>query len=410
MNPSEDFVYRVCQKSFLSLWSYARPRGRKGKELCDILVVCDPYVIIFSVKDIGLGKSGEISVDWKRWTKAAVEESRKQIYGAERWIRSASHVVRSDGTQALAFPTPSERWIFRVAVALGGKDQVPVATGDLSKGYVHIFDEAAFNIVLHELDTITDFVNYLRAKEEMATQGTRMLCRGEENVLALYLRNGLKFPKSPDQIIIDDDLWGPLQQEHSYLAKKQADKVSYVWDGLIEVVCADTLEGRLEFGDLTEAEQALRVMAREDRYSRRLLGRAFQEFIETGVAKKIRSRMIASESGIVYVFLACPHGTEREHRKRELVLRCFVARGRYQDRETVVGIATEQHDRCKGSSLDLAYLRIPDWNQERQQMMEKIQAELGYFHKPIVTALSEPEYPVIGGVIGGGSDGVKLAS
>ena len=37
LNPSERFVYSACKASFLSLWSYANPRGEPGKELCDIL-------------------------------------------------------------------------------------------------------------------------------------------------------------------------------------------------------------------------------------------------------------------------------------------------------------------------------------------------------------------------------------
>jgi len=51
LDTSEEFVNWVCQQSSLSLWSYASPRGKKGKELCDILVVCDPDIIIISVKD-----------------------------------------------------------------------------------------------------------------------------------------------------------------------------------------------------------------------------------------------------------------------------------------------------------------------------------------------------------------------
>ena len=50
LNSTEQFVYRTCRKSFLSLWSYANPRGKPGKELCDILIVCEPDLVIFSVK------------------------------------------------------------------------------------------------------------------------------------------------------------------------------------------------------------------------------------------------------------------------------------------------------------------------------------------------------------------------
>jgi hypothetical protein len=51
---AEKFVYRMCKKSFLSLWSYANPLGKMDKELCDILVVCGQDIVIFSVKHIEL--------------------------------------------------------------------------------------------------------------------------------------------------------------------------------------------------------------------------------------------------------------------------------------------------------------------------------------------------------------------
>jgi hypothetical protein len=51
MNKAELLVYRLCRKSFLSLWSYMNPRRKpSGKELCDVIVVCEPDVLIVSVK------------------------------------------------------------------------------------------------------------------------------------------------------------------------------------------------------------------------------------------------------------------------------------------------------------------------------------------------------------------------
>lgn len=58
-NDSEQFVYDICRKSFLSLWSYANPLGKNLKELCDTLIVCDPDIIIISVKNIQITDSGK---------------------------------------------------------------------------------------------------------------------------------------------------------------------------------------------------------------------------------------------------------------------------------------------------------------------------------------------------------------
>ncbi len=192
MNRSEDFVYNICRHSFLSLWSYANPQGMSGKELCDVLIVCDPDVVVVSVKEIGLGDTGDISTDWDRWSRRAIDASAKQIYGAERWLKSAKRVVKSDGTDGLSLPDLQKRRVHRVAVALGSEGRAPIKYGDLGKGFVHVFDESSFYFVLHELNTISDFVEYLAAKEAYSASGKKIVFEGtEEDLLAMYLHEGL---------------------------------------------------------------------------------------------------------------------------------------------------------------------------------------------------------------------------
>lgn len=395
-NKAEEFVYRVCRKSFLSLWSYANPRGKEpGKELCDILVVCEPYVIIFSVKDIKVRKSVDISIDWERWYKHAIEESCNQIYGAERWIKSATHVIRKDGTPGLPFPKVRNRRIHRIAVALGGEGKAPIPFGDFGKGFVHVFDEVSFYIVMQELDTISDFIKYLIDKENLYDSGVKTILQGaEEDLLALYLHNGRKFPTNYSAISVDNTLWKSFKNKKEYKAKKIADRDSYVWDRLIEAFCKDILHGNLEFGNsLTEAEIVTRTMAREDRFGRRILGKSFKEFIDLSRQNKVRSRMLPSPSGVLYVFLALPHGEDRKFRIAELGNRCFVARGLNQKCKTVIGIATEQYEPGKGFSLDSCYIYKPTWTDKDQAYLENMQKELGYFSKSVQTRNEEDEYP-----------------
>jgi hypothetical protein len=40
VNTAEEFVLRVCQRSFLLLSCCNNPGGKDNDELCDILVVC----------------------------------------------------------------------------------------------------------------------------------------------------------------------------------------------------------------------------------------------------------------------------------------------------------------------------------------------------------------------------------
>jgi hypothetical protein len=395
MNKAEELVNKLCTKSFLSLWSYPNPQGKdSGKELCDILVVCEPDVIIFSVKEIGLTNSGDVSVDWKRWLKRAIEDSAKQIYGAERWIKQAKNVIKRDGKRGLPFPDVTTRRTHRVAVALGGEEEVPLYFGDLGRGFVHVFGEVSLEVVMNELDTITDFVNYLRDKEDLYHKGVKItFIGGEEDLLALYLQQGRSFPVKWDAILLDEGMWRGFSRRPEYKAKKEADRDSYFWDRLVEIICDDFYADELQLGSaLCDIELALRTMARENRFARRVLAKSFLNFISLK-EKKIRARISRSPSGMTYVFLARPHGEDRDYRRKELVSRCFVARGLHPDQTTVIGIATEEYEPTKGFSVDVAFFSQRTWTTEDQEKMDFLQREMGFFASPIKTKSHEDEYP-----------------
>lgn len=225
MNEAEELVAKLCRKSFLSLWSYPNPKGKDNKELCDLLVVCEPDVIIFSVKEIKLPETGDITVDWARWHRKAVEESCNQIYGAERWINRSIDVITNEGETAISFPEASKRRIHRVAVALGSKGQVPIKFGDFGRGFIHVFDEISLDVIMSERDTISDFVKYLSDKEEFYQSKKTVFFEGEESLLTIYLKNNCSFPSNYDMVIIDGNIWGDFRNSEQYKAKKKQTKL-----------------------------------------------------------------------------------------------------------------------------------------------------------------------------------------
>ena len=227
---SERYLTQLANRSFLSLWSYSnvyRDQGRKaskgdGKEFCDLLVVFNEHIIIFSDKNCTFTNSGNLDVDWRRWYKKTIENSANQIWGAENWINSYPKLIFLDSTCTVPFPIPlpisAKAKIHRIVVAhgaserckaeLGGSGSLmlfPAITGfdhikaisdggrpfavgqvDPTKGYVHIFDDTSLAIILGKLDTITDFVSYLQKKESFVLSGQLLGSAGEEELLAHY--------------------------------------------------------------------------------------------------------------------------------------------------------------------------------------------------------------------------------
>jgi hypothetical protein len=393
MTPSEEYVKTLCEKTFLSLWCYANPIGKKNKELCDLLVVCDPSIIIISVKEIQYKDTDDFDTDYQRWRKKAIDNSVDQIYGAERWITTARNVTTVEGEQALIFPSKESARVYRVAVAFGSQGKASIQFSDFGKGFVHVFDEQSLNILMNELDTITDFIEYLDKKERLSISGKKLaLDGGEEDLLAYFLSNNRSFPTEPDFIVFTNGIWDQFIKSKEYQTKKELNKRSYAWDALIEQLSTYFRENELlTTHPLDTFEFVIRIMAKEDRFCRRMLSEVLFEFLNKS-KEGVSARIFPSPSGVTYLFQASNEDLDRKYRCMELELRCNLARGIVKENKIVVGIATERLRLGAGASWDVLYYRLDDWSVEAQQKFEQIQQMTGFFKNAIPRHYTAYEY------------------
>ncbi|MFW7340706.1 hypothetical protein V0R37_04070 [Pollutimonas sp. H1-120] len=387
LTPSERLVNDMSASSFMRLWTHSNPIGKGGKELCDCLVVCGPHIIIISVKEIEFRDTGN-AVGWERWQKAAIDKSVQQIWGAERWLRVAEHVIRNDGREIVLAPQADRRF-HRITVSLGGRGNVPLKWGDFGHGFVHLLDEFSLKSFFSELTTITDFVRYLSAVESIFERGARPIFvgSGAEDLLALYVQNGEDFglfdpgTGEPALALIQEGIWEALVKHPAYLSRNKDLESSYAWDRLIEHFAEDLLtDGMLDMfrKEVTQNELALVSMAMQPRCHRANLADAFLEFL-LPTTKHVAARVVMADCQTAFVFTT-GGSADRELRARELALRCLVVRCRCSSVKTVVGIATDRPQAGKrGHSSDIVYLHMPEWDQAETAKVDQIQAELGYF-------------------------------
>ena len=399
-NDSEAYVAAVCERSFLSLWSYPNPTGKKGKELCDLLVVCGRDVAVVSVKDIRPSDTADEGVRVDRWTKRALEGSFKQIAGAERWLRSERAVTDATGERAVELPPPAERRVHRLALAFGGRGEMPLYSGDFGDGFVHAMDERAFDLVLNELDTPADFFEYLRTKEDFLGRVQVVMDGQEEDLLALYLLGNrrLDVPDSTSMLVVADDLWAGFVSSEAYAARREADRVSYFWDALVETHVrglregtAYGLEGASPTPTLYESEPALRVLAMEGRFGRRVLSEQALDLVGR-CRGKVRARMVPSAGqAVTYVFLQ-DHGGEAERdQMAELMARSWVARDQHRQNPTVIGLVLGEMR--AGAPVHLSMLHLPTWTEEHVARAAYARDELGLFARPVWRRADRDEYP-----------------
>ncbi len=254
MTETEKITFELSKETFLSFWSFPNPIGKNNNELCDILVVCSPDIIIISVKDIS-------TYNQKRWIREAIEKSSGQIYGAERFLMKSDSILLKDKQTEICLPKKDIKNIYRVSVAFGRGDNFSLEFGELklNKGFVHVFDEKSVQIVLKELDTITDFIEFLKAKETFINSQVKHIVYSEEDYLTLYLQNGFNFPENVTTLITTGNLWEGFSKSSEYLEIKNENEISYNWDRIIELFHSDYENNVLTGSNsLNEVELCLR--------------------------------------------------------------------------------------------------------------------------------------------------------
>lgn len=430
LTPSEELLAKLCDRSFLSLWSYPNLFRKVGKELIDLLVVFGDDVILFSDKSCAYPDSGNTTLDWTRWYRRSITESVRQIRQAEDWIRRQPERVFLDAKATerlpIALPSSERLRIHRVCIALGASKRAETETGrktlsiapsttdgetsfaigrvSAANGWVHVFDDETLSAVLSELSTTPDFLDYLRKKEALFDGGRFAGAESELDLLAYFLWKGREFPvPDAEQFRLDPNLWPQVVADPQFLAAWEENKIGQFWDGLIEYLNDLYMKEQLEHGNtlsVAEHERVVRVMAGETRFYRRILSKWILERAERAKEGYVGSLCESEQSSVLYVLLIGPgdggksHKVYRQERVEQLYARCIAGKAVHPNRRIIVGIALDARG-VKGSSEDFIYMDTDGWSEERIVAAEKLRQELGFYIEGVAERgrINEAEYP-----------------
>lgn len=399
---SERVLTRLAKKAFLSLWSYAnvftdegRANGRgDGKELCDLLVVFGNDVLLFSDKDCQYHAQTDVKVAWPRWYKRAIEKSAKQLAGAEKFAREFPKRIFIDKhcqtPLPVALPDAAVARYFLIAVTRGAHDAARQFFGGGSSGsvmldssvrgrqhydepfhvgfplesgrFVHVLDEMTVNLLLEELDTVPDLVSYLACKDAfISTPGVVVSIPGEEEILASYmltLRDGQhalpEIPKEATFFGLPEGDWREYARSPQRAAKREADKVSYMWDAIIEhhsnfIRAGTAITVPIQSPDQVDHERIVRAMAQQNRLMRRQCGADLHYVLSRDEPKGVFARihMSGTPPERAFVFLAAKrqkHMTYEEYRESRmlyLATYCNAIKGDVPTLQEAIGVAAE---------------------------------------------------------------------
>lgn len=438
---TERALHRLCTSSFLRLWTYGNvfrdqaigARNRQGKEVCDALVVFRDRIIIFSDKECAFPDHEDLEVAWGRWYRRAILNSREQLLGAERWLRSHRDRVFLDKRCEERISALPVSWegvkVYKVIVVNGISGAIREYFGDsgslmlshegalegdrksatetdepfvikssFSDAHVfHVFDEWNLSIILTSLDTISDFVRYLDKREELFRSGMSFHAPGEEELLAYYLQHtdatgqhDFLFEDEYDAVAFESALWEQFKTGEHLQSAHFANRESYLWDRIIEDVTHDLLQGTLRCPvseGRTHETKILEQLASENRFTRRILARRLSEaMFRPNLDRGMFARTVLPQSGgsAYYLFLAVTWSLEedfeeyRNIRSRLLFEYCRAVGNHYEAATDVYGIATELNSKDV-RSWDLEYFDGSVFTERDKQESTAFSDEFGIY-------------------------------
>jgi hypothetical protein len=413
VNENERRLKDLCDRAFLTLWSYPSVHKSPGQEACDLLVVSGNDVIIFSDKAGPFSEQVDVHVGWAKWYRKAVGESLNQLRGAERRLKQHPDRLYVDAacTQPLPLqiPDPTVARYHRVAVVHGALERhasesggsgalaivpdivgsahcaslydrrEPFAIGqvDPAFGFVHVMDGPSLDILLSELDTVSDLLAYLRWKEDLIENGRLERASGEPDLLAYYIERvrltqnyNPTLPDSVGRLSLPAGAWDRYETSEACQSRQQANESSQVIDRLVEQFNRNAFT-RTEYAASTPGvaglEKIMRFLSREPRTRRRIIGDALETLLREAPADHFSAMTVVhpSEPGDprYVLLLLSPHHRDprvrdyaqyREFRLWMLCEYCRAVRYQFPDAQDIVGIATDL-TQGTGRSEDAVY-------------------------------------------------------
>lgn len=225
--------------------------------------------------------------------------------------------------------------------------------------HIHLFDDFTLPLVLSEVDTLTDFVEYLEFKEQLFESTNIGVIAGEENLLAFYLSefvHGDEWAELQSRaqgefvLSLKDTAWQEFTESKPYRVKKGAHERSYIWDNIINEFATHSFGGTLIEGPkpIEDNEYFFRHLAKESRFARGYLTSVMLErwlHFEEG---RVDYRVVQSPANpkLLYAFVFVPNECDteaeyRETRQEYLMTYCFLVARQRTDCEIVLGVATQ---------------------------------------------------------------------
>jgi len=415
---TEKILSKICDRTFLKIWNYTNPYNKNHKEFCDVIAVFENHIFIFFDRNkiFDFTSDDDFVIKWDRWYRDVIESQIKTCYGAERYIKTGDKLyLDSNLSKELPIMYDLDKLkVHKIIVAHGARDaclkfskeningslgihysklandfKLPFFVNLESKNPIHVLDSHNLEIILSELDTFHDFVNYVTEKERAIENNIFISYCGEEDLLAYYLMN---FDEKEKKhyigrkdcvgLTIAEGTWNEFINSPAYRVKQECNKISYFWDELINEFCNNALKGKLS-GDanIFKGNSGVYEMAKEPRFYRRALSEnmidAINNFPDNGlpIGRLLRA-MDSFFKNVKYVFLQYKIDfKDKEYNEQEAIkmrqyfleIACGATKLQFPELEKVIGIGMFPPKYYLRTTKDVLLMDCSYWDKEKEE-------------------------------------------
>jgi len=425
-NIGEEFVNEIANKSFMEYWCYPGPKDETGdkKEIADLLIVFGDTLIIVSVKNY------DFKDLYPRYFRRTIEKAVKQIYGAERKLLKNDReiIIKHPSRTAEKFPREKIKSVYRIIVNLGdGVKFYPFNEETTDEKFITILDKTAFQTIVRELDTIPDFLQYLKEREAFFSDKTVTIMPGEEqdfsidaakqffeyeggklsssenekqniilsgtehDLLASYLEHGRTFSehissKEYNQMLLQlDGSWDSFQKSEKVKRKKELDKNSYFLDELVKrEVLTNVNEGSINLAT---------ALMSFGRFDRRVISDNFFQFY--GAYKNAKGDFLARRyfdfngRGVVFAYFTKGMPQAVVNKLLSLAMDSFCLYTNYKSSSMIMIATTHEFSQFRMGLME----HVEPFSREQEEQIRKDVELVGWFTNMEEHRIQEKEYP-----------------
>ena len=384
----EDYVNQLAYKSYLKYWCYPNPLDINGnnKEICDLLILFRDILIIISVKN------HNYNGDYEKYKRKVIDKSSSQLNGAYRKLfttQKAMHIMHPDREVEL-FEPDKYKQIYKLTINVGEQfEYYELGEQIENKGFINILNKDTFEVIIQELDTIKDFVEYLNARERLLMSGKLLDVKCQEkDLLAKFLTNARRFPidygssEFKEMISNLEGAWANYALSNKVKLKREANKVSYFIDDLVQ---SDILK-------LPNGEILARELMNLGRIERRQLAKSlFSLVAKYEKEDEILARQYSEYNGIGHLLIYYPPNQKEEEVDWiiQRAMEIYSFKTNFCEKEIIVIAATNGLKRWKFGMFKAE----PPITIEAKKYLDKLIEDFGWFKDMHAYRHEEKEYP-----------------